>query len=449
MKKFLTHSLAVFFLAVVFQTHSFATTYYVATNGSDSANGTSLTTPYATIKHAVSIVNPGDTILVLGGTYTGGVVVTRNGTMANWITLANYNNEQVIWNALPTDQEVIYLYGDGKFDPMYWIVNGFTMVGGAQYSVKIDSPWVKLLNNDISGSYDDIVKMVQTSKNILIYGNTLHNQTSTAGEAAIDAVGSEWITISHNWIHDSTSSAVIAKGNASNVVMEFNRVDNSAYRGLCLGQSTGSQFLYNGPYENYNGIIRNNILLNTKGACLVASSSFNARIYNNTCYVAATAYLGGIAVLNEAESGQPNTDVYISNNILYSSNAAGQPDIHVAPKAMTDNTTLYLDNNVYWNTGGATATTFSWDDLNLYNVPLAKWQSATGKDIHSVVGDPAFANLTNTDVTLSISSFSPAVNKALCDSTHFCAEIDYVGTDRNEDSDGNATSDVGAFEYVP
>ncbi|MHB1744299.1 MAG: Ig-like domain repeat protein [Acidobacteriaceae bacterium] len=443
MRKFITLPLAVLALAVAFQTYSFATTYYVATTGSDSANGTSLAAPFATIAHAIDVVNPGDTILVTGGTYTGGKVVTRNGSASAWITLQNYNGEKVVWNALSTDSEVMYFYGDGNFDPMYWIVNGLTMVGGDQYTLKIDVPYVNILNNDISGSYLDLIKMVQTSKNILISGNTIHNQTSTAGEAAIDAVGSVAITISHNWIHDSTSSAVIAKGNASNVIMEYNRVDNAGDRGFCLGQSTGIEFLYNGAYESYNGIIRDNILLNTAGPCLVASSSSNPEIYNNSCYLSGENYVGGIAVLNESESHQANTNVYIDNNILFSANNTGQPDVHVGPGAMTDNATLYLDSNVYWNASGPAATTFSWDDLNLYNVSLAAWQSPTGKDLNSIVANPQFSSYT----TLNISGTSPAIQKAICDATHFCAQYDYLGTLRTSDGD-TGPIDVGAYEYT-
>jgi hypothetical protein len=70
-----------------------ATNYYVATptnGGNDAASG-DLTHPWATIAHAASLANPGDTVIVENGTYTvsaGGVFATlsRSGTSDSYIT---------------------------------------------------------------------------------------------------------------------------------------------------------------------------------------------------------------------------------------------------------------------------------------------------------------------------------------------------------------------------
>ena len=47
-----------------------ATTYYVATDGSDSDPGTE-SQPWATLQHAVDTIAAGDTIIVKSGTYIG------------------------------------------------------------------------------------------------------------------------------------------------------------------------------------------------------------------------------------------------------------------------------------------------------------------------------------------------------------------------------------------
>src|SRR5215217_422096 len=59
-------------------------TYYVATNGSDTYSGRS-TQPFRTIQKAADIVNPGDTVIVRDGVYSGPaadqlVLLTRSGT---------------------------------------------------------------------------------------------------------------------------------------------------------------------------------------------------------------------------------------------------------------------------------------------------------------------------------------------------------------------------------
>lgn len=77
-----------------------AATYYVATNGDDSADG-SIGTPFLTLGKASQTIVGGDTIYMRGGIYysnkyslssTGG----KSGTQANPTTLSGYSNEVVL-----------------------------------------------------------------------------------------------------------------------------------------------------------------------------------------------------------------------------------------------------------------------------------------------------------------------------------------------------------------
>src|SRR5262245_14536553 len=45
-----------------------AATYYVSPNGNDSSSGTQ-SSPFRTVNRGVSVLNPGDTLLVRGGIY--------------------------------------------------------------------------------------------------------------------------------------------------------------------------------------------------------------------------------------------------------------------------------------------------------------------------------------------------------------------------------------------
>ena len=63
------------------------TTYYVATNGSDSGNGTS-GSPWRTISKAMKAnLKPGDDVVVRSGTYKEAVVINKDGAAGNYITL--------------------------------------------------------------------------------------------------------------------------------------------------------------------------------------------------------------------------------------------------------------------------------------------------------------------------------------------------------------------------
>lgn len=68
------------------------TTYYVATDGSDSNSGTE-SNPFKTIKKAYSVLSPGDSAIVMPGTYTEDIVLENNsGSEGNLITIIGSDN---------------------------------------------------------------------------------------------------------------------------------------------------------------------------------------------------------------------------------------------------------------------------------------------------------------------------------------------------------------------
>ncbi len=73
------------------------TTYYIATNGSDDAPGT-LEEPFASFSHAIAALEPGDTLLVRGGTYDldAPVVLDATGTDDAPLAIWGYDGERPI-----------------------------------------------------------------------------------------------------------------------------------------------------------------------------------------------------------------------------------------------------------------------------------------------------------------------------------------------------------------
>ena len=69
-------------------------TYYVATSGSDTNTG-SLDHPFRTIQRAANLVEPGDTVLIRGGTYRETVKPASSGTRAAPIVFKPYGDENV------------------------------------------------------------------------------------------------------------------------------------------------------------------------------------------------------------------------------------------------------------------------------------------------------------------------------------------------------------------
>lgn len=73
-----------------------AQNYYVSTNGNDGNTGTSINQAFGTVEHGSSILHAGDTLFIDGGTYWNDKVdIERSGTASDWITVTNYNGENV------------------------------------------------------------------------------------------------------------------------------------------------------------------------------------------------------------------------------------------------------------------------------------------------------------------------------------------------------------------
>jgi uncharacterized protein YjdB len=74
-----------------------AATYYVSASGNDGNAGTSLASPFATIQHAVNVMDPGDICYIRGGAYHEEVDLSGvAGSEGQPITLTNYEGEKVI-----------------------------------------------------------------------------------------------------------------------------------------------------------------------------------------------------------------------------------------------------------------------------------------------------------------------------------------------------------------
>ena len=69
--------------------------YYVSPSGSDTNNGTSLTTPFQTLSKAISVIGAGSTLYIRGGTYRETIKFVFSGTASQPITIQQYNNETV------------------------------------------------------------------------------------------------------------------------------------------------------------------------------------------------------------------------------------------------------------------------------------------------------------------------------------------------------------------
>ena len=419
-------------------------TYIVsAADGDDANDGLSVEKPFKTLERALRIVGPGDTIELRAGIYTpkttfaageareNGFYLRAAGTAGAKIKLKPYNNEKAIVDAGDRDF-AFYVFARAA----YWIIEGLEIRGGGPqgYTVKIDSHHVNLVNNNIHGSMLDIIKLVQTSDDVVIFGNEIHHPDAQAGanSQGIDIVGADRVWIAHNYVHDIRSIAMYAKGNARNAIFENNRVERINSRAIMLGQSTDSWLLSDGVFESYDGIIRNNVIIDTDDACIATASSYNVKIYNNSCYNVAKLRHGAIFVSNESMLETPGENVEIKNNIVVIGSA--RPAVKIGPGAMADISTLRIDRNMYSRMDSG-AVTFLSEDHALFNVDIAAWTQRLHLDGTSMLASPKYASVE----TLLLQDDSPAINAGIA--------TDVVTDDfRHAQRPLGDVFDIGAYE---
>jgi nitrous oxidase accessory protein NosD len=471
-------------------TPSTGTHYYVdAALGNDSVadSANSLSRPFRTIARAIwvddgsqngrTIAKPGDFIEVRSGTYNENVTIETAGRADAWITLRGYNGERPKLRGTGTGPTVYFYHalcdenvvgtGSGNTDcfASYWLLQGLEIQGSATgegdgNAIKIDTAKVHLQSNKLCCSAADVVKLVRTANDVEIldneiwqdtrvtrlyvdYHDTAQNHDITNAQG-VDIVGADRTRVAGNYVHDIADIGIYAKGNARNTIFENNRLVNingdTVIGGpaLMLGQSTDYDRLVDGWYESYDGIIRNNVVINATGACFGVSSSFNARIYNNSCYNTGSVIHGSILLSNESEAGTPSQGIEIVNNIIYGS--ASKPVLVANSNAMSDYTTLTVANNIFY-IGSGVPQFYVEDSFGAVSFSswLTSYHTLTGHADTSRSINPLFS-VTTGSTPLMLQTSSPAINTGRPTTL---VTRDFIGTSRPV----GGTIDVGAYEY--
>ncbi|HEY1014929.1 MAG TPA: choice-of-anchor Q domain-containing protein [Herpetosiphonaceae bacterium] len=435
------------------------TEYFVATNGDDQRNPGTQSLPWRTIQKAVNTIQPGDSIVVRAGTYQENITIRRPATASRPMTLRAFAGERPVIVGSGSGPTVYFYHslcdedvignGSGNTDcqALYWELRGFRIQGspaggGDGNVVKIDTPKVTLRDNLLCCSVADVVKIVRTANDAQILSNEIWQDsaivTPGANAQGVDIVGADRVRVAGNHIHDINDIGVYAKGNARNALFENNRLVNIGVNALMLGQSTDAERLRDGNYESYDGIVRNNVVVNSGWACLATASSFNAQFYNNSCYLTGQSSQASIRLSNESEVEQAGAQITIVNNLIYGSSAT--PVIKIGSNSLSDYSTLAIHHNLYFVSGGNPL--FYASDF-FEPVGFAQWKTnyaaLTGRsDASSLVADPQFASISGANA-LSLQAGSPAINAGVNASA---VPADRLGVPRPQ----GPSTDIGAYE---
>jgi len=224
---------------------------YVSTSGSDAYPGTQAR-PWRTIQHAADVAQPGDVVVVRGGTYQESVHVSRSGAPGAWIEFRNHPGERPVVRA--TDNPGFQL------EPI--VSGGVGSLSGAQKLALRPLAYVAVRGFELAGE----------------------NSTSSAGWAGGVSLGyADHIKVIDNVIHGFPGGGVSAT-QSGNVLVQGNVISAVGATGLTQysGVSTYQAVSRGGAdiEPGYQMVFRNNTIRDVRTLVTTAGKQFNANYVN-------------------------------------------------------------------------------------------------------------------------------------------------------------------------
>ena len=323
--------------------------YVDAASGNDANAGTSAA-PWRTIQHAADVTNPGDTVIVNDGVYTGGanvVTIGRSGTAVAWLVFRAAH----LWGAVIDGQNNSSTTGF-EVNGSYIRIEGFEVRNTNRYGVDAYGG-----SESAAGNHDiDVVE------------NHIHDighicTGSVGGIVGVDAY-SDNLTIERNVIHDigrlgpGEQGCVEPNGNWQNH-------DHGVYNGI-----------------GDNVVIRNNLFYNFTHGFAIQRYNGNGAVTN------------GLTIVNNTFAfPNPWRDSHIIiatgvNNLLIANNIFYQPTTAAVWFDTGALTNVTLSNNLSFGAALSEGLSGMTSAGNLVNVDPG-FVSVSGLDFHVQGGSPA------------------------------------------------------------
>ena len=307
------------------------TTYYVSSEiGSNNNAGTSATAPLATLQAAADLVQPGDTVEVMNGTYTG----PQGGDVVD-ITTSGTASAPITFEAAPGQTPVINSSGSWnaiKIEASYIVVNGFTVVGdAANYTLSQALAGYSTGSANLDGAGINVTGNpgVNVPNHITIENNTVYNEPG----GGIGSGYADYLNILNNVVYDNAHWS--AFGNSGISIFESGNSDtNSGVHDVISGNLVfGNAQLVptNGAGTITDGegiildtntafgfvgeiLVENNTVYGNGSAGIESFRTNGAVITENTVYGNNTANVLQTASVDEIFINQSNNDT-VTNNI--------------------------------------------------------------------------------------------------------------------------------------
>jgi len=380
------------------RSNAFTGIYYVATTGSNTTGDGSVSTPWATITHALGNIPDDSLVLVQSGKYTG--TVELHGNFTTGVTV---KSETPYLVQLRNNGPVITSYDGCRGITLEGFDIAHSASGASPLVIHIDGGGtsaqvsrITLRNNILHDSYNnDILKVNNNARDIVIEGNMFYNQEGS--DEHIDANSVTNVIIQDNVFFndfsgsgrtdDDTSSFIVIKdsnGNdddlegSENITVRRNvflHWEGSSGQGFTRVGEDGKDY-----YEASDVLIENNLMIGNNTTQIRSPfqvmGGYSVTIRANTVAGNMPAKEYGARIFTYG-SNLDNDQIHLHNNI-WSDPTGSMGDTF----NRGDNTTnLTFDNNLFWNNGNL----FPTSTESIIEV---------GDDLHGVIEDPLLGDQT-------------------------------------------------------
>jgi hypothetical protein len=305
--------------------------------------------PYATLTAAAADAQPGDTILIHGGTYPGGIYVENlQGTADAWIYIRAAEGDTVIFRGGTN----AWQFTDAAYVHIYGIIfreqtgNGVNFDDGGTY----DSPAHHVIFEtcefrDINASgNNDLLKLSGVDSFEVRHCLFLNG---AAGGSGIDMVGCHDSVIRNCFFENLGSNSIQAKGGTRNIRIEANHFRNGGARAVNLGGSTGLAFFrpIDAPYEAADLKVYSNIFMGSEAPIAFVGTT-GTEVVNNTIFLPGKWVMRILQETVDPERFSPCGNNTFRNNIVYIDNAVNVT-CNIGPNTAPE--TFTFSNNLWYH----------------------------------------------------------------------------------------------------
>lgn len=383
--------------------HEGETIYSVAPWGEDKNTG-SLDSPWKTLQHAINNLQPGDELLIRGGTYKEYVSLKNSGTSENPITLSVFQDEEAVLDG----DGVGWKYGfNFEFGVSFVTLTGLKVKNFEGYGVALWGENLLIQLTDLEALGCGVGLYIISANNLLVKGCNFHNNSGPGLVVSPGPLNTARIVRTRFSNNDNTENPDgITMDSGTDIVIEKCAAEYNAGSGFsCLTSNTtisASVARDNGSYgmrcigDGYKLV---NCIIDSNGMAGVALQGGGLyELYNNLTINCGLK--GDYGLLAEPENSLVPARIALVNNIF----AFNYGGVHFVSTTVLERE----DYNIYWSREDAEVSAsnrrYSRSEIN-----ERIWFQETGKGEHSFCRDPLFVDPSCRDFRLAKNS--PAIDR--------------------------------------